>query len=146
MSDAGEAAALQGQMASAQAEALLAKLRNLPYVSGVNTQPIKPAQKPNHFGVKYYVTPPGSTKLTKRSAVTDPGGDRPTFVAAVQSAIDATVALLTEHGVEIDAEQPDADQPPTTEELQWLAEWIDEQPQPESVTVAQADAALAARR
>eukprot|EP00966_Prymnesium_polylepis_P171952 3976256-Prymnesium_polylepis.1 len=136
-------------MASAQVEALLVKLRNLPYVSGecgVNTRPIQPANKANHFGIKYYVTPPGAGKMTKRSAVTELDGDRPTFLAAVEEAIAVATTILQKHGVQIDPEQRAAERPPSTEELRWLAEWIDEQLAPEAVTLDQANAALAVRR
>jgi len=48
--------------------------------------------------------------------------------------------------VQINSDQCDADRELTAEELRWLAEWVDEQLSPEAVTVAQANAALAARR
>ena len=145
-SDASEAVALQREMDSAEASVLLARLRELPGVSCINSKPVKPANKPNHFGVSYNVRLPNRPRQTKRASVTGPDGDRPTFLAAVQSAVNSTVALLTEHGVEINTVRRDADQPPTAEELEWLSEWIDEQSAPEAVTVAQADAALSARR
>lgn len=136
---------------SDQAAALLARLRALPGVSSVNTKPVKPASKPNHFGVSFLVKPPGVTKgIAKRSACTAPDGARPTLVAAIEAAIVTTVDILNEHGLEVEvlpAAQPEGVlNAPTAEELQWLADWVDEQPEPEAITVEQADAALAIRR
>mmetsp|Transcript_17538 Transcript_17538/g.52449 ORF Transcript_17538/g.52449 Transcript_17538/m.52449 type:complete len:113 (-) Transcript_17538:22-360(-) len=82
-----------------------------------------------------------------RSAITEPEGARPTFLEAVRSAIADVTTTLEEHGVTVAQPVRNADlPPPTAEELQWLSEWIDEQPTPEAVTVEQADAAIAARR
>mmetsp|Transcript_21 Transcript_21/g.39 ORF Transcript_21/g.39 Transcript_21/m.39 type:complete len:187 (-) Transcript_21:213-773(-) len=139
--------AIMEQMASLQVAKLLDRLQSLPGVTGVNPKPLEPATKPNHFGVAFKLRLPGQGRQGRRSSVTEADGDRPNFAHAVQAGIDWALAQLTEHGVEIDVDQrDDAQQPPTAEELEWLAEWIDDQPAPESVTVAQADAALAARR
>ena len=81
------------EAASQEAAALLARLASLPGVSGVNPKPLSNASKLNHFGVSYKLRFPGGSRDSKRSAVTAPDGDRPTFVAAVQHAVDATVAV-----------------------------------------------------
>ena len=146
MSSAANAEELQQQAASQEAAALLEQLCSLPGVSGVNAKPVSTADKLNHFGVSYKLRIVGGDRKSKRSAVTEPDGDRPTFIAAVKQAINSTTAELREHGVEVRTVQCDADQPPTEEELHWLAEWVDEQLAPEAVTLEQASAALAARR
>eukprot|EP00966_Prymnesium_polylepis_P188526 4368527-Prymnesium_polylepis.1 len=142
------ASSLRAEAASPPAEALLAELAALPGVSSVNAKPVKPATKLNHFGVAFLFKVPGEGKaIAKRSAVTEEDGERPNFVAAVQWAIDWVTNEMKTHGVQVDAaDGAKAFDLPTAEELEWLSEWIDEQPTPEAVTVAQADAALAARR
>ena len=132
--------------ASPEAAALLAKLADLPGVSSVNPKPVKPANKPNHFGVSYLLRLPGWNKATtKRSAVTDATGNRPTFIAAVEAAIDSVTAALKEHGINAPHETS-MEPPPSTEELEWLGAWIDEQSDPDAIGVEQADAALRSRR
>ena len=144
-SSAAAVAALNEELASVQAGALLARLSELPHVTCVRTKPMKPANKLNHFGVSYKLRLPGEGLKDKRSAVTEDGGTRPTFVAAVQAAIDFVVAALREKGIEV-AESGPVAEPPTTEELEWLAAWIDEQPEPDRIGIEQADAALRSRR
>ena len=132
--------------ASAEAGALLAKLAGLPGVSSVNPKPVKPATKPNHFGVSYLLRLPGSSKATsKRAAVTEPTGERPTFIAAVQSAIDSVTVALKEHGIDTVAEAR-LEPALSKEELDWLVQWIDEQPEPEAVGIEQAEDAIRSRR
>ena len=92
--EAGAAATLEEELNSLSAAALVLKLSSLPCVSAVRTKPVQPATKPNHFGVTFDLRLPNSKRQTKRSAVTDPDGARPTFVAAVQSAIDTVVSPL----------------------------------------------------
>eukprot|EP00966_Prymnesium_polylepis_P159455 3685092-Prymnesium_polylepis.1 len=88
-SEADAAAKLQEESASPEAAALLQQLAGLPGVSSVNPKPVKPANKPNHFGVNFKLRlPNGSSAQNKRSSVTGADGARPTFNAAVQQAID----------------------------------------------------------
>ena len=132
--------------ASMEAVALLAKLASLPGVSGIVTKPSRPANKPNHFGVAWRLRLPGESKAAaRRAAVTEPSGARPTFVAAVQWAIDSVTAALKEHGIDSAAEAPLGVPAPSNEELEWLAQWIDEQPEPGAIGIEQADAALRSR-
>ena len=132
---------LTAEMNSAGATALLQKLQALPLVCNVSTKPMKPASKPNHFGVSFRLKVPGSITLQKRMAVTDADGARPTFCAAVEAALHFANDVHAEQGVHVSTASP-----PSTEELEWLASWIDEQLAPEAVTVAEADAALSAHR
>jgi hypothetical protein len=139
--------ALRAEVASAEAEALLLTLRGLPCVRGVRTKPAPPANKPNHFGITFELHLPGQPRQTKRMAVTGADGARPTFVAAVRSAIKAVNAALVEANVTSTSDATPAPlAPPTAEELEWLAEWMDSQLAPEEITTEQAAAALAQRR
>ena len=85
---AGLAAAVAAAMAAEETLVLLARLAELPCVSAVSTKPNPPANKANHFGVKFKLTIPGKGRMDKRSAMTEPDGARPTFAAAVRSAIE----------------------------------------------------------
>ena len=139
-------AAVQEDMSSPRAETLLNKLRSLPGVTGVNTKPVKPANKPNCFGVSFLLQPPGASRTSKRSAVTGPDGERPTFIIAVESAIAWASARLAEHGVDVGCLSSVEPAPPTQEEMEWLAEWLDEPPAPETIGAEELTAALMQRR
>ena len=52
-----------------------------------SSKPVKPANKPNHFGVSVKLKLPERSRLQKRFAVTKPDGERPTLVAAAREAI-----------------------------------------------------------
>eukprot|EP00966_Prymnesium_polylepis_P125652 2905004-Prymnesium_polylepis.1 len=149
-SDGATAASVEGlraELASAEAEALLLTLRGLPCVRGVRTKPAPPANKPNHFGITFELHLPGQPRQTKRMAVTGADGARPTFVAAVRSAIDSVNAALVEANATSTSGATSAPlAPPTAEVLEWLAEWMDSQLAPEEITTEQAAAALAQRR
>ena len=141
------AARMQQEQNSATAAALVAELERLPCVSGVSTKPTKPANRPNNFGVSYKLKAPGSITMPKRSAVTGVDGERPTFISAVQHAIQTARQFMLEEGIaESDATPADQAHPATYEELEWLNEWMDEQQQPEMVTLAELTDALTQRR
>eukprot|EP00966_Prymnesium_polylepis_P202256 4685850-Prymnesium_polylepis.1 len=106
----------------------------------------RPPTRCNHFGVAFKLRLPGKARQSQRVSVTEAEGDRPTFEAAVRSAIDWVNGELEKHGVEVNTAEQQEEQPPTAEELDWLAEWLDEQLAPEAVTIELADAAIAARR
>ena len=101
------AAKIQADMASAEVAAALSKLGGLPGVASVNTKPQKPAKVANNFGVCFTLRLPGGVAKNKRSAVTGPEGARPTFLAAVQAAIESTTKELMEHGVQINTGEQD---------------------------------------
>ena len=89
--DSSEAATFDAQMASIEFAELLANLERMPGVSqtsdGQSSKPVKPANKPNHFGVSVKLKLPERSQLQKRFAVTKPDGERPTLVAAAREAI-----------------------------------------------------------
>ena len=143
--EAGAAATLEEELNSSTAAALVLKLSSLPCVSAVRTKPVRPATKPNHFGVTFNLCLPNAKRQTKRAAVTGPDGARPTFAAAVQSAIDTVVAALKASGLS-DFEAALAHEAPTAEDLDWLATWIDEHAEPDTIGVEQATVALRSHR
>ena len=107
MSSATDVAQIQEQAASQEAAALLEQLAGLPGVSGVNPKPISTADRLNHFGVSYKLRIREGKRTSKRAAVTEADGGRPTFMAAVKYAIDSTTAELKEHGVQINTDEQD---------------------------------------
>lgn len=90
--------------------------------------------------------PPGASRTPKRSAVTGPDGERPTFIIAVESAIAWASARLAEHGVDVGDHGSAEPAPPTQEEMEWLAEWLDAHPAPETIGAEELTAALMQRR
>ena len=144
--EAGAAATLEEELNSVAAAALVLKLSSLPCVSAVRTRPVQPATKPNHFGVTFDLRLPNAKRQTKRSAVTGPDGDRPTFTTAVQSAIDTVLAALKASGLSDVEAAPAHEAPATAEELDWLASWIDEHAEPDTISFEQAAEALRSRR
>ena len=88
--DSSEAATFDEQMASIEFAELLANLERMPGVSQ-NSKPVKPANKPNHFGVSVKLKLPERSRLQKRFAVTKPDGERPTLVAAAREAIKSAI-------------------------------------------------------
>ena len=132
--DSSEAATFDEQMASIEFAELLANLERMPGVSQ-NSKPVKPANKPNHFGVSVKLKLPERSRLQKRFAVTKPDGERPTLVAAAREAIKWATGELKAAGIEAPEAPPQAPQPPTPEELQQLTEWIDGQSDPEAITI-----------
>lgn len=142
MAAAFNATQIQSESASPETAALLGKLSGLPFVHGVNAKPIKPATRPNHFGVSFKLRLPNEAVKPMRVAVTDADGSRPTLAAAVRSAISSAEAILKEKNL-LQQPMPEA---PTAEELAWLAEWIEDQLAPEEITLERAQAALAEHR
>ena len=123
------------QMATDAFLSSLAELRSMPHTH-VNEKPIGKAERPNDFGVLVRLTIPESERKQKRFAVTGPKGDRPNLVAATQEAIKWVKKQLTEAGIEATLpEQPPPQQAATSEELEQLAAWIDEQPDPGAITM-----------
>ena len=79
---------------------------------------------------------PERKRKQKRFAVTGPKGDRPNLIAAAQEAKKWVNEQLTEAGIEATLpEQPPPQQAATPEELELLAAWIDEQPDPSAITM-----------
>ena len=79
---------------------------------------------------------PERKRKQKRFAVTGPKGDRPNLIAAAQEAKNWVNEQLTEAGIEATLpEQPPPQQAATPEELELLAAWIDEQPDPGAITM-----------
>ena len=116
----------------------LAELRSMPHTH-VNEKPVGRAEKPNDFGVLVTLNIPEKKRKQKRFAVTGPKGDRPNLVAATQEAIKWVKKQLTEAGIEATRpEQPPPQQAATPEELELLAAWIDEQPDPGAITMVRA--------
>ena len=136
---------MKQEAASEPVQQLLARLASLPGVSAVNPKPQKPATKPNHFGVSYKLRLPGAdAPVSKRSAVTEADGIRPTFIVAVQAAIDYVITALDQVG---GMDLSEAVDPPihSAAELAWLEEWCEEHPNPETITMQMAEEALLAQ-
>lgn len=138
-------ALLTNEMESVDFASLLADLESMPHTN-INARPIGKAgsRKPNDFGVR--VTLKLHPRKQKRFAVTKPDGERPTLVAAAREAVKWATGELKAAGIEAPEATPQAPQPPTPEELQQLTEWIDDQSDPEAITIEQADAWLRGRR
>ena len=134
-------------MESVDFASLLADLESMPHTN-INARPIGKAgsRKPNDFSVRVTLKLPERSRLQKRFAVTKPDGERPTLVAAAREAIKWATGELKAAGIEAPEAPPQAPQPPTPEELQQLTEWIDDQSDPEAITIEQADAWLRGRR
>ena len=113
----------------------LAELRSMPHTH-VSEKPVGRAEKPNDFGVLVTLNIPEKKRKQKRFAVTGPKGDRPNLIAATQEAKKWVNEQLTEAGIEATLpEQPPPQQAATPEELELLAAWIDEQPDPGAITM-----------
>ena len=138
-------ALLTNEMESVDFASLLADLESMPHTN-INARPIGKAgsRKPNDFGVR--VTLKLQALKQRRFAVTKPDGERPTLVAAAREAVKWATGELKAAGIEAPEATTQAPQPPTPEELQQLTEWIDDQSDPEAITIEQADAWLRGRR
>ena len=129
------AVAPKDQMATDAFLSSLAELRSMPHTH-VSEKPVGRAEKPNDFGVLVTLNIPERKRKQKRFAVTGPKGDRPNLVAATQEAKKWVNEQLTEAGIEATLpEQPPPQQAATPEELELLAAWIDEQPDPSAITM-----------
>jgi hypothetical protein len=129
------AVAPKDQMATDAFLSSLAELRSMPHTH-VSEKPVGRAEKPNDFGVLVTLNIPEKKRKQKRFAVTGPKGDRPNLIAATQEAKKWVNEQLTEAGIEATLpEQPPPQQAATPEELELLAAWIDEQPDPSAITM-----------
>ena len=128
----------------------LALLRAIPGISGVDESTYSGPEL-NKMDVHARVRVPGSSKAKymRRSCSAE-------FDTKLKAARELKRKITELVGREL-VEQAEAEtmgsarppaqmEPPTTEELEWLASWIDQHPSPDSIGVAESDAALRSRR
>ena len=95
---------------------------------------------PNHHGVLVQLKPPGSDKREpKRFACTKADGPRP----ALEDCYSAAILWVKERvGVPAAPAEQLGPRAATTQELEWLHQWVDKQLAPEALTLEMCDAAL----
>jgi hypothetical protein len=133
----------------------LAVLKAVQGVTGVNDFGREGNRDGKQFGVHFYTRKAGEARKMKRIPC---GADIPTKVDAALAAKEYVAGVLGAAALEAAEEHVRAElhgaaastaaapPPPTEEELEWLASWLDAQPDPNEITHAQAEAALLQRR
>ena len=134
----------------------LAVLKKVEGVTGVNDFGREGNRDGKQFGVHLYTRKAGEDRKMKRVAC---GADIPTKVDAAIAAKEYVAGVLGAAALEAAEEcvraelhgasagaSTSAAPPPTEEELEWLASWLDTQPDPSEISHAQAEAALLQRR
>lgn len=133
---------------SSQAPALEALLRRVPGVTFVSSKPLGKANRINDFGVSYKIRNVAGDIIQRRKPCTI---GRPTVEDCLRAILDELSEELGPHAVPKlpSSHEPDEEgerEDYTADELNWLAEWCDSHPTPETISKAEASEALRLER